>query len=216
MLFRSVDKRACVAAVDSTPMEHGDFLRITASSSTPMAVKDIILNSISISSLPYTEDAAWTSKCDDLVLDGFCLEVATSATCANYLCPTCAFANMCDFSCGFCDSRRGAATKHVIYVRTSDFANLATFTSGAVTVKMQGHPVLMPAALSQTSSDLVSYTARATDSCAGRCGGTAPSGCECNPTCKSRGTCCADAGHCCAVGTPSTGSLNVRDRKSVV
>uniref|UniRef100_A0A7S0PRR7 Uncharacterized protein n=4 Tax=Ostreococcus mediterraneus TaxID=1486918 RepID=A0A7S0PRR7_9CHLO len=209
-LDSSVDKRACVAAVDSTPMEHGDFLRITASSSTPMAVKDIILNSTSISSLPYTEDAAWTSKCDDLVLDGFCLEVATRATCANYLCPTCAFANMCDFSCGFCDSRRGAATKHVIYVRTSDFANLATFTSGAVTVKMQGHPVLMPAALMQTSSDLVSYTARATDSCAGRCGGTAPSGCECNPTCKSRGTCCADAGHCCAVGTPSTGSLNVR------
>ena len=208
-LDSSVDKGACANAVYGTNMQYGDHIRLAVSSPTPFAVGDIRLNNVNASSLPFGDDAAWMIKCEDLILDGFCLEVATVTACKTQLCPTCAYANMCDFSCGYCDSRRGAAKSHVIYMKTSDFPSLTSFSSGAIALDVKMHPVLTPSPITATSSVPLSYTAPPSSSCAGRCGGTAPSGCECNPTCKARSTCCADAGHCCDVGIPSTGSVNV-------
>ena len=192
-----------------------NYLALAVSSGYPIGITDISVDGNSVyaatgfGSSTFQNDNAWTIDCSDLVRDDLCVRFATSATCQAYLCPTCQYAGMCDFSCGYCDSRRAFSKTHKLTLKTTDFGLPATdFTNEVVTVSYRTNPAIAPAA-TINSTDTLTYTAPMTSSCAGRCGGTAPSGCECNPTCKSRGTCCADAGHCCTVGLPSTGALNV-------
>ena len=212
----SVDTQACAnsASVTSTTLEYGNYLALAVSSGYPIGITDISVDGNSVyaatgfGSSTFQNDNAWTIDCSDLVRDDLCVRFATSATCQAYLCPTCQYAGMCDFSCGYCDSRRAFSKTHKLTLKTTDFGLPATDFTNKVTVSYRTNPAIAPAA-TISSADTLTYTAPTNSSCAGRCGGTAPSGCECNPTCKSRGTCCADAGHCCTVGLPSTGALNV-------
>ena len=54
----------------------------------------------------------------------------------------------------------------------------------------------------------MAYVAAAADSCGGRCGGAAPSGCSCDPRCIVSGDCCADAGRAWQM-LPATSSTHI-------
>ena len=215
----SVDTRACADGLSAATLEYGNFLRVELSSPSPVALTDFSLDGNKLSegkgfaSTPYVVDNAWSMSCADAVEDDLCVRYATSATCRAYFCPTCAYSGMCDFSCGYCDSRRGFSTTHVVTLSTTDFALSSDYSNQPLLVTWAANPgvdssggtVNSNTALSKTTT----YSApNAATSCAGRCGGAA-SGCECDPTCKLRGTCCADAGHCCLPGTPTAGATNL-------
>ena len=215
----SVDTRACANALaSSSTLQRGNYLRVEIESATPVALTDFTLDGFAVSagrgfaSTPYAADNAWSISCADAVEDDACVRYATTATCRAYLCPTCAYAGMCDFSCGYCDARRGFSLKHVVTLSTTDFALTRDVTTKPLVVTWSANPGVHSGSTVDSSSALsrtLSYAApNASSSCAGRCGGAA-SGCECDPTCKRRGTCCADAGHCCLPGAPSTGAVNI-------
>ena len=88
------------------------------SSGYPIGITDISVDGNSVyaatgfGSSTFQNDNAWTIDCSDLVRDDLCVRFATSATCQAYLCPTCQYAGMCDFSCGYCDSRRAFSKTH--------------------------------------------------------------------------------------------------------
>ena len=213
----SVDVSACALSLASATLEYGNYMRAKITSSYPIAITDFELDGKKMSesasaSSPYTSDNAWRMACRDQVRDDLCVKYATGDACRTYLCPTCVYAGMCDFSCGYCDSRTGFSKSHTITLKTTDLGLDADVASKPLIAHYIVNPAISPAGSIDTTNGLsknLTYTAPvASDSCAGRCGGAANT-CDCDPTCKLRGTCCADAGHCCAVGTPSSGAENV-------
>ena len=147
----SVDTQACAnsASVSSATLEYGNYLSLTVSSGYPIGITDISVNSNSVyaatgfGSSTFQNDNAWMIDCSDLVRDDLCVRFATSATCQAYLCPTCQYAGMCDFSCGYCDSRRAFSKTHTLTLKTTDFGLPATdFTGQPVIVSYRTNPAI--------------------------------------------------------------------------
>ena len=192
--FKAQLRAATLTAVRQ--VSFGDGTRVTHRTRVPPAGSDLVLEGC-VNAAPATECEAYASR---------------RGACEAFLCPDCAFRHSCDESCGYCQTGRGVATEFTAYLSTSDFPSLAAGSSADLNVTL--------VTAGKVAADVVSATTLAyadhhpatslgldnTNSCAGRCGGAAPSGCSCEQDCVSSGDCCADAGLCCDPGDPLSGA----------
>ena len=212
----SVGSADCLALSTTTPLGPGSWFKAQLRAATLTAVRQVAfgdgtrvtLGHVSPRGIRFGSRGVRQRGAGDGVR-GVCV---ASRRVRAFLCPDCAFRHSCDESCGYCQTGRGVATGFTAYLSTSDFPSLAAGTAADLNVTL--------VTAGKVAADVVSATTLAyadfhpatslgldnTNSCAGRCGGAAPSGCSCEQDCVSSGDCCADAGLCCDPGDPLSGA----------
>ena len=214
----SISAADCTITSNAAATHPGSWFTVTMSAATPTALSSVSFGGKEhVSELPRAGESFVLNGCTDAAPVARCEAFAARrGACEAFLCPTCAWRHSCDFSCGYCQTGRGAGTSATLTFATTEFPALAegdnlVFTADVRTTGKDSGRISVNTAVNYVMfTPGFSPALTADNSCAGRCGGDAPQ-CGCDAGCVIDGDCCADAGLCCAVNSdsPSAGAVNV-------